>query len=184
MLGNRRTLQNQMAPRFKLIALTFVLALSLDIAAVPSIASLALFGMSLVGALAVVGIANLLRHFVFPNLPISAALPVACATIVFIWITLYHAGILPQGEFYDDGISNLLCFVPGVQLSWLAAPIERIFVPGVTNSRLAVAFIPGVIGALLGAIQWFLIGSLWQRQGPTMRGSNDAGASAIPISPQ
>ena len=106
----------------------------------------------------------------FKRVPCRWALALAHAVIVVLCMAMYKTDIFcPPGPF-DDVYASYL-FVPGIHIYWLiqaflSAPFWQRWLHGLpfhTASLLEIVFIPGVVGALVGSVQWYLLGSLLER---------------------
>jgi hypothetical protein len=129
----------------------------------------------LVGALIVIGGAMFLRRYLFRGISLRLALVFSQSALIVLCIVLYPTDVFcPPGPFDDVYASYMV--IPGIHIYlpaahaavWLQPHLMKAF-SFHTASLLIIIFIPGFICLILGAVQWFLIGTLWQRQGLTRR---------------
>jgi hypothetical protein len=122
-----------------------------------------------VGATLVVGFSQLLR--LFPRLavlPTGLLLAASHTLVICMWLALsplYIAAV--WGSPYGDVFVPYL-LVPGVHVywqwfapkvfPWLLGRMESFHASGI-----CVILLPGMVGLLVGGLQWYLLGAAWDR---------------------
>lgn len=125
---------------------------------------------AVIGAIAVVYFAHLLRKFLFHRMSFAVSLAVSNAVIVTVSIALYP--IFVGGIPFDD-LDLSYYFVPGIHIYLLGAYLAQAVEPSRFTlmsphqaSVVGVVIIPGIVYLLLGSSQWYLIGRLSQWLSP------------------
>jgi len=121
----------------------------------------------------VIGCGFLLRRILSRRLSLATALAISCAAIVTVSTALYPTPIFWANAHGFDDVYWIFILVPGVHIYQLGRLIGFAVAPSLepvtsfhTASIFALVIIPGVIGVLLGSLQWYLIGRLWQKLWP------------------
>ena len=123
-----------------------------------------------VGAGLVIAGALLIRRFFSTD---SRLLPrhfvISHSLIILTFMALAPTGIFYGPEPVDD-IYGLYLLAPGIHLFWLGEQISWVCSPGLFKmfsnheaSMIGIVIIPGLTGLILGGIQWFLLGCLFQK---------------------
>lgn len=128
---------------------------------------------ALIGAVIVVGFGVILRRRLLRRASLPSALATSHATIVVISIALYPIRVLCASAPFDDVYLPFM-LVPGIHIYWLGYWLGRCIDLAFHSQLLAMlsfhsvsvlvlVVIPGIICLLVGTLQWYLLGHLWQR---------------------
>ena len=129
----------------------------------------------LIGAAPIVGFGLLLHRRKFVSrLSFPWVLAALHTAILSVCVALYPTGIfLPDSPFYDDVYIAYL-FFPGIFVYCISGAAAVLLSPWLQTvmsyhaaSLMCIVFIPGIVGLVLGAAQWYFIGCLMDRYGLT-----------------
>jgi hypothetical protein len=123
-----------------------------------------------VGAGLVTGGALLIRRFVLQASRMHAVHFVTSHSLIILTLmALGWEGFLIPPGFYDDVCWPYL-FVPGFHLYWIGGQIAQTFSPSLFKmfssheaSMIGIVIIPGLTGLILGGLQWYILGYLFQK---------------------
>ena len=109
------------------------------------------------------------------RVPFPWLLVIIHTVILGVCIALYPTGAFFADIPYDDGYIAYL-FVPGPYVYWLGVQAAHLLWPWLQTemsfhaaSIVCIVYIPGLVGLLVGTVQWYVIGYLMQKLGLTMR---------------
>ncbi len=109
-------------------------------------------------------VGKLVNWFWRLSLPIK--LVVIHTTIIFVAIALYPTGIFIPKTPYDD-VYIIYLLVPGIHIFMIGVTLSQQLWPWLltkmshyTASVICIVFIPGIVGIIVGGLQWFVIGKI------------------------
>jgi hypothetical protein len=102
----------------------------------------------------------------FRRLSLPIKLVVVHTFIILVAMALYPTDIFIPDAPYDD-IYTIYVFVPGIHIYMIGVKLSHQLFPWLLTkmshysaSVLCIVFIPGVIGIIVGGLQWFVIGKI------------------------
>lgn len=105
----------------------------------------------------------------FGKLTLAAKLLIIHSAVILVVIGMYPTGIFTPDFPFDD-IYLIYFFVPGIHIYWLGGQLVAMLKPFLLSiysrhmaSIVGVVLIPGVVGLILGGVQWYLIGIIITR---------------------
>ena len=102
--------------------------------------------------------------FSFRRLTLPVKLVVIHTLIILVAMALYPTDIFIPNAPYDD-VYSIYVFVPGIHIYMIGVQLSHQLFPWLLTkmshyaaSVFCIVFIPGVVGILVGGLQWYLIG--------------------------
>ncbi|MEI8289603.1 MAG: hypothetical protein WCH99_09020 [Verrucomicrobiota bacterium] len=118
-----------------------------------------------IGGVFVVGFGLMLRRWILRRASLPVLLAVSHAVIVVTSITLYPTYIFCVAPPFDDMYWAFM-LVPGIHIYWLGYWLGGCVDHYLHSSLIVLLIIPGIVCLILGTLQWYLLGHLWQRLRP------------------
>jgi hypothetical protein len=129
--------------------------------------------LAVIGAIPVIFFGQVLRRWVLRRVSLAASLAVSHAVIVAVSIAFYPIPIFWGKSPEFDDVYWIFLFVPGMHIYQLGRYIAYAIahsLEAIMSFHLASLFvlviIPGIVCLLIGTLQWYLLGRLWQRLRP------------------
>ncbi|HEX8248059.1 MAG TPA: hypothetical protein VF599_07800 [Pyrinomonadaceae bacterium] len=104
--------------------------------------------------------------YLFRALSLPARLAVIHGLIISAAMALYPTGVFIPGMPYDD-VYIIYVLVPGIHILMIAMLLSHQLFPWLlmimsprAASVLCVVFIPGLVGIIVGGLQWYFIGKI------------------------
>lgn len=102
----------------------------------------------------------------FRRLSLPGRLAAIHASIIAAAMALFPAGLFIPAAPYDD-VYLIYIFVPGIHIFWIGIYLSHSLFPWLraimspsAASILCIIFIPGLVGIIVGGLQWYFIGKI------------------------